>query len=47
MEQMILSENNKQTNKKQKTIMAKKSRPGVPGVGGGVGVGWMGILGVF
>jgi len=28
-EQMILSKNNKQTNKKQKWIMAKKSRLGV------------------
>ena len=34
MEQMILSKNNKQTNKKQKQSMAKKSRLGVPGKGG-------------
>lgn len=31
MEQIILSKNNKQRNKKQKQIMAKKSRLGVPG----------------
>ena len=30
VEQMILSKNNKQTNKKQKQIMGKKSRLGVP-----------------
>ena len=30
MDQMILSKNNKQTNKKQKQIMPKKNRLGVP-----------------
>ena len=41
---MILPKNNKQTNKKQKQIMQQTwgSR-----VGGGEGVGWMGILGIW
>ena len=44
---MILPKNNKQTNKNQKQIMAKKSRLGVPGRGGeGEGLGGMGILGM-
>ena len=34
MEQMILSKNNKHTNKKQKHSMTKKSRLGVPERGG-------------
>ena len=39
MEQMILPKNNKQTNKNQKQIMTKKSRPGVPkGERGGSGM---------
>ena len=45
MEQIILSKNNKQTNKKQKQIMATKSRLGV--VGGRGGSGRVGILGVW
>ena len=43
---MILFKNNQQTNKKQKQIMAKKSRLGAPGWGR-EGVGWMGIWGVL
>ena len=43
---MIPSKNNKQTNKKQKQIMAKKSRLVFPR-GKMEGVGWMGIWGFF
>ena len=46
MEQMILSKNNKQTNKKKKRNMAKKRRLGVLG-GRGEGVRGMGLLGVL
>ena len=43
---MILSKNNKQSNKKQKQIMAEKSRLGVGGKGGGSGMdGHFGGLG--
>ena len=51
MEWMILSKNNEQTNKKQKHIMAKKSRLGVPkeergrtGMDGNLGFFWMQIV---
>ena len=51
MEKLIISKNNKQTNKvnqKNDQMMAKKSRTGVSGVGRkGEEVGWMGILGVL
>ena len=49
MEQMILSKKNKRTNKKQKQIMAKKSRLGILRGGGmeGEGVGGLGIFGVW
>ena len=43
---MILSKNNKQTNKKQKQNVAKKSRHGVTGLGG-IGNGKEGHFGGF
>ena len=45
---MIISKNNKQTNRKWKHIMVNKSRLQPHGMGGGgEGVGLVGILGVW